>query len=91
MLTITCSSAAWAQELDLMGPVLVERLNAALGSQMVRALRCADRSRARLAREPVRWLEISAYLQVFSGCRQRSVTGASLLYFCQPDSHAPAA
>ena len=40
-LMITCRSAVWAQELDLMGPELVERLNAALGRDAVVALRCS--------------------------------------------------
>jgi predicted nucleic acid-binding Zn ribbon protein len=40
-LTITCKSAVWAQELDLMGPDLVGRLNAALGADLVVALRCS--------------------------------------------------
>ena len=40
VLVVTCSSAVWAQELDLMGPELVTRLNAALGRDGVRALRC---------------------------------------------------
>jgi hypothetical protein len=31
----------WAQELDLMGPELVARLNAALGADTLRALRCS--------------------------------------------------
>jgi predicted nucleic acid-binding Zn ribbon protein len=39
-LVIACDAAVWAQELDLMGPELVERLNAALGAPRVRALRC---------------------------------------------------
>jgi predicted nucleic acid-binding Zn ribbon protein len=39
--TVLCSSAVWMQEIDLMGPVLVDALNAALGgSDRVRALRC---------------------------------------------------
>ena len=42
VLTVTCASAVWAQELDLMGPELVERLNAALGSEAVRSLRCSS-------------------------------------------------
>ena len=37
---VTCSSAVWAQELDLMAPDLVARLNDALASPRVRALRC---------------------------------------------------
>ena len=41
-LTITCRSAVWAQELDLMGPELVGRLNAALGREAVVALRCSS-------------------------------------------------
>jgi predicted nucleic acid-binding Zn ribbon protein len=41
VLTVTCSSAVWAQELDLMGPELVGRINAALGAEAVRSLRCS--------------------------------------------------
>lgn len=42
---VACSSSLWAQELELLGPELVERLNAALRAapdepQPVRALRC---------------------------------------------------
>jgi predicted nucleic acid-binding Zn ribbon protein len=40
VLVVTCASAVWAQELDLMGPELVDRLNALLGAAKVRALRC---------------------------------------------------
>ena len=40
VLTVTCSSAVWAQELDLMGQAVIERLNAALGGPAVRSLRC---------------------------------------------------
>ena len=40
-LTITCRSAVWAQELDLMGPDLVAKLNAALGRDAVVGLRCS--------------------------------------------------
>jgi len=40
VLTIACSASVWAQELDLMGPLLVERLNAALGIDAVQRLRC---------------------------------------------------
>jgi predicted nucleic acid-binding Zn ribbon protein len=39
-LTLLCSSAVWMQEIDLMGPVLVEKVNVALGSARVRAVRC---------------------------------------------------
>jgi predicted nucleic acid-binding Zn ribbon protein len=41
VLTVTCSSAVWAQELDLMGPDLVGRINAALGAGSVVSLRCS--------------------------------------------------
>jgi predicted nucleic acid-binding Zn ribbon protein len=42
VLTVTCSSAVWAQELDLMGPDLVGRINAALGAETVLSLRCSS-------------------------------------------------
>ena len=53
VVTIACRSATWAQELDLLGPELLERLNAALSETgrgpdeaTVRALRfTADGSR----------------------------------------------
>jgi len=41
-LQITCRSAVWAQELDLMGPDLVARLNSAIGADLVVALRCSS-------------------------------------------------
>ena len=34
VVTVSCSSSVWAQELTLMGPELVERLNAALGRRI---------------------------------------------------------
>jgi predicted nucleic acid-binding Zn ribbon protein len=40
MLVVSCEAAVWAQELDLMGPELVARLNAALGADRVVSLRC---------------------------------------------------
>ena len=40
VLTVSCEAAVWAQELELMETVLVERLNDALGVPAVRALRC---------------------------------------------------
>jgi predicted nucleic acid-binding Zn ribbon protein len=40
VVTVSCTSAVWAQELDLMGSELVERLNAELGMSAVRSLRC---------------------------------------------------
>jgi predicted nucleic acid-binding Zn ribbon protein len=42
VLTVTCSAAVWAQELDLMGPELVGRINAALGADAIRSLRCSS-------------------------------------------------
>jgi len=47
VLTVACSSAVWASELDLMGPALVERLNEALGTSAVVRLRCVTTSRER--------------------------------------------
>ena len=41
VLTVTCLSAVWAQELDLMGPELVASLNASLGAERIRSLRCS--------------------------------------------------
>ncbi len=38
--TLLCSSAVWMQEIDLIGPVLVDALNDALGSERVKAVRC---------------------------------------------------
>lgn len=40
VLVVTCASAVWAQELDLMAPDLVQRLNGLLDGAPVRALRC---------------------------------------------------
>jgi predicted nucleic acid-binding Zn ribbon protein len=40
VLTVTCAAAVWAHELDLMAGELIPRLNAALGSDSVRRLRC---------------------------------------------------
>ena len=38
--TVLCTSAVWTQEIDLMGPLLVEALNRALGADRVQAIRC---------------------------------------------------
>jgi predicted nucleic acid-binding Zn ribbon protein len=43
VVTVACRSAVWAQELDLMGPDLIERLNEAAGGPLVRGLRCTAR------------------------------------------------
>ncbi len=40
VLTITCTDAVWAAELDLMSSELLERLNRALGGASVHKLRC---------------------------------------------------
>lgn len=39
-LTVTCESAVWAQEIDLMAGQLLERVNVALGAPRIAALRC---------------------------------------------------
>jgi predicted nucleic acid-binding Zn ribbon protein len=38
--TVSCSASVWAQELDLMGPTIVERLNGVLGGERIERLRC---------------------------------------------------
>jgi predicted nucleic acid-binding Zn ribbon protein len=40
VLTVTCDAAVWAQELHLMAGDLVPALNAAIGAQAIRELRC---------------------------------------------------
>ncbi|WCB91334.1 hypothetical protein DSM104299_00004 [Baekduia alba] len=46
-LTITCRSSTWAQELDLMAPELVAKLNGLIGEGRITALRCvATQSRS---------------------------------------------
>jgi predicted nucleic acid-binding Zn ribbon protein len=40
VLTVTCTAAVWAQELDLMAVQLIDQLNLALGEQVLRELRC---------------------------------------------------
>lgn len=40
VLTISCSASVWAQELDLMGPAIVERLNGRLRGGQISRLRC---------------------------------------------------
>ncbi|MHB8241127.1 MAG: DciA family protein [Solirubrobacteraceae bacterium] len=40
VLTVSCEAAVWAQELDLMADALIARLNAALGEEAIRELRC---------------------------------------------------
>jgi predicted nucleic acid-binding Zn ribbon protein len=43
VLTIGCSSAVWAQELDLMAPTILERLNSHLRLGRIARLRCTVR------------------------------------------------
>jgi predicted nucleic acid-binding Zn ribbon protein len=40
VLTVTCEASVWAQELDLIAEELVPRINAALGAEEIRELRC---------------------------------------------------
>ncbi len=40
VLTVSCSASVWAHELDLMAPVIIERLNVLLGGSRVERLRC---------------------------------------------------
>jgi predicted nucleic acid-binding Zn ribbon protein len=45
VVTVACRSSVWAQELTLLAPELVGRLNAALGSDAVTDLRCTSTRR----------------------------------------------
>lgn len=40
VLTVICEASVWAQELDLMARELIARLNAELGEDALRGLRC---------------------------------------------------
>jgi predicted nucleic acid-binding Zn ribbon protein len=40
VLTVACDAAVWAAELDLLAGEIVPRINARLGSETVRELRC---------------------------------------------------
>ena len=40
VLTISCESSVWAQELDLMSEAILERLNQGLGRGQIARLRC---------------------------------------------------
>jgi predicted nucleic acid-binding Zn ribbon protein len=40
VLTVSCSASVWAQELDLMSPTIIERLNAELSEGRITRLRC---------------------------------------------------
>lgn len=40
VLTVSCSAAVWAQELDLMGPAILDRLNTGIRRGHLKRLRC---------------------------------------------------
>ena len=40
VLTVSCSASVWAQELDLMGPAILARLNELLDGAALQRLRC---------------------------------------------------
>ena len=40
VVTVSCSASVWAQELDLMAPQIIARLNSALADGQVQRLRC---------------------------------------------------
>jgi predicted nucleic acid-binding Zn ribbon protein len=40
VLTVACAASVWAQELNLMAEVVLARLNAAMGTEQIRELRC---------------------------------------------------
>jgi predicted nucleic acid-binding Zn ribbon protein len=40
VVTVSCAASVWAQELDLMGPQIIEQLNLALAGERVTRLRC---------------------------------------------------
>jgi predicted nucleic acid-binding Zn ribbon protein len=40
VVTVSCAAAVWSQELDLMAPVLIERLNERLRRGQITRLRC---------------------------------------------------
>jgi predicted nucleic acid-binding Zn ribbon protein len=42
VLTVSCSASVWAQELDLMAPDILQRLNGRLGGAQLTRLRCVS-------------------------------------------------
>lgn len=42
ILTVSCSASVWAQELDLMAPAIVERLNGLLEGTPIARLKCVS-------------------------------------------------
>lgn len=51
VVTVACDAAVWAQEIALLAGELVPRLNAALGAETVRELRCRATETAGWARQ----------------------------------------
>jgi predicted nucleic acid-binding Zn ribbon protein len=49
VLTISCAASVWAHELDLMAPMLMERLNAVLRTGRISRLRCVTSTPSRLS------------------------------------------
>jgi predicted nucleic acid-binding Zn ribbon protein len=47
VVTVACAASVWAQELDLMAPLLIAKLNAAIEVGEVRRLRCVTGARER--------------------------------------------
>lgn len=45
VVTISCAASVWAQELDLMAPQIIQRLNEALSASRVVRLRCVATGR----------------------------------------------
>jgi hypothetical protein len=42
ILTVSCSASVWAQELDLLAPMILERLNGLLEADRIVRLRCVS-------------------------------------------------
>jgi predicted nucleic acid-binding Zn ribbon protein len=42
VITVSCSASVWAQELDLMSPAIIKRLNRTLGNDRIARLRCVS-------------------------------------------------
>jgi predicted nucleic acid-binding Zn ribbon protein len=40
VVTVSCAAAVWAQELDLMSPAILERLNRRIKGKRIERLRC---------------------------------------------------
>jgi predicted nucleic acid-binding Zn ribbon protein len=47
VLTVSCAASVWAQELDLMAPVIIGRLNGLLRAGQIARLRCVTTPRRR--------------------------------------------